>query len=462
MILTGNGLQVWWLFREVYVFASNEERNEAAIQANRWQTLLRDNASLHGWSFERLGDLARVLRVAGTTNCKDAAEPKPVTILSQSDRRYNLSDLREYLDDLGVPDHDAEALLAKQWAERFKDKPITLNLAARIADERIEAWAEADMRFRNTWFRQRHDLHDQTQSGYDLALADFGFKAGLTEQEIVDLLVHHRAMHKQKPRTRIDYFCRTLAKAANHAADINLSPIAAVSPPNIPTITLTPSDERDFPDATSTAPLSLDQERVRIELCRRVSAALGVEVLRLVKLSGKEPIYRMELAEGKIEFQNVGKLINQGVVRNELAARTGKLIRQFKRRDWEQLAQVMLDACIIEQGSEELEYEGAARLNVEQYLGETTFIRSLDGQIPQNKRKPMVRDGRVTVCASDIQLYLNKVLQQNIAVKTVAAMLSAIGATTIRLRLKKRKEQSRWVLPLEDFDPSDYSTSEAE
>ena len=45
----------------------------------------------------------------------------------------------------------------------------------------------------NTWLRQRHDLKDQSQSGYDMALAVFGAQSGLTEQQIVDLIVHHRS-----------------------------------------------------------------------------------------------------------------------------------------------------------------------------------------------------------------------------------------------------------------------------
>jgi len=72
----------------------------------------------------------------------------------------------------------------------------------------------------------------------------------------------------------------------------------------------------------------------------------------------------------------------------------------------------------------------------------------------------MVHDGRITICASDLQIYINKTAQQNLPVRTVAAMLSAIGATTVRVRGRKIKEQSRWALPLEEFDPGGYSVPE--
>ena len=227
MILTGNGVHIWWLFKEPWIFASQEDRQAAAAFVSRWHTLLRDNASQRGWAYERLTDLARVLRVPGTTNCKDPANPKPVVIHSQTDLRYNPSDLSEYLDEFGVPDEETEASGAQEWVERFKDTPIAVNLAARIPGDMLNRWLEADMRFKNTWFRQRHDLLDQSQSGYDLALCNFGFGNGLSEQQIVDLLIHHRALHKQKHRTRVEYFQITLAKAARasdrHASETELS-----------------------------------------------------------------------------------------------------------------------------------------------------------------------------------------------------------------------------------------------
>jgi hypothetical protein len=122
----------------------------------------------------------------------------------------------------------------------------------------------------------------------------------------------------------------------------------------------------------------------------------------------------------------------------------------------------LLDGCIVEQTSEEVEYEGAARMYVAQYLADMAFISAIEGQNVQNLRKPMVYESRITICASDLQFHINKTMQQNLSVRSVAAMLSAIGAKAIRVRGNKIKEQGRWELPLEEFDPSDYSTSDEE
>ena len=196
VIATGNGAHAWWLFKEPYVFDDAEDRKDTAMLVSRWQTLLRLRASQHGWAFDRLSDLARVLRIPGTVNLKDPSNPKPVTLHSATDRRYNLSDFEDYLDDAAVPDPEAEEKATREWAERFADKALVIDINARIPQEMLDGWMVRDLRFKNTWLRQRHDLKDQSQSGYDMALAAFGAQAGLTEQQIVDLIVHHRSLYQ--------------------------------------------------------------------------------------------------------------------------------------------------------------------------------------------------------------------------------------------------------------------------
>ena len=145
-------------------------------------------------------------------------------------------------------------------------------------------------------------------------------------------------------------------------------------------------------------------------------------------------------------------------MRTGIAGRVGRLIPPFKQPLWRMLAQMMLDACIVVDGGEELEAQGAARLLIGQYLAETAPIPCIEGQSPQDLRKPMVRDDQIAVCASDVQLYINKTRSQSVSAQAVVAMLSAAGAEVERVR-GKFKEQSRWMLPLDHFDPADYATS---
>ncbi|HOJ21590.1 MAG TPA: hypothetical protein PLY56_08650 [Armatimonadota bacterium] len=458
VISTGNGAHAWWILREPYLFDSDEDRRWAASVVLRWQTLLRYNAANRGWAFDRLADLARVLRIPGTLNCKDPAHPKSVTVYQVTDRRYNLSDLEEYLDELGIEDPEAHEQKRRAWAERFKDKPIIVNLKAELPEDLVRRLVDADLRFRNTWFRQRHDLKDQSQSGYDLALADFGMDAGLSEQQIVDLIIQHRRMHRQKARTRADYYERTLAKAAQRSDAVReLPPLCQA------TADASATDRPAEQGVERTEPPEAKQERpsdamaAKAALCEYISQILGVRILRIVKITGKEPTYQLILENAKIELAHVGKLLDQNSVRMAIATATNKLIKRLKPKLWDQLAQSMLDALIEEEGGPETQLEGAMRMYLEQYLTDVAFIPAIEGQSSNAIRRPMVLGGQIAVNSSDLQLFINKTFLQNLSVKAVASMLAAVGAKSIRVRSAKNGEQGRWLLPADQFNPADYT-----
>ena len=451
VVATGNGAHAWWLFKEPLIFESDQERHDTAKLVTRWQTLLRLRASQRGWAFDRLSDLARVLRIPGTINAKDPNDPKEVTVYSTTDRRYNLSDFEEFLAEASIPDPEAQERAAREWAERFEDKPLVINFKAQIPDATLEDWMARDERFKKTWLRQRDDLKDHSQSGYDMALADFGVGAGLSEQQIVDLIITHRAKHGQPQRRRADYFQRTIGKAFERSS---LSPTASKIPE-----TDTPGTQDEGRPKEN---IPSDPATAKALLCEQISKVLGIRLLRIVKLSGKNPIFHMELESGKIEFTRVDKLIDQRSVRNAIAGAVGVLIPKFKSKNWEQLAQMMLDACIVEDGGEESQFEGAARLHVENYLAETQFIPSPEGQPVQSARKPMIHEGKIAICSSDLQMYVSKTTCQNLSIPEITSMLKALDGKADRVRGRKFKEQSRWSLPVEEFDPADYCARERE
>jgi hypothetical protein len=465
VVATGNGAHAWWLLKEPYLFDMERERAWAASVVLRWQTLLRFNAANRGWAFDRLADLARVLRVPGTMNHKDPAHPKPVTVHQVTGRRYNLSDLEDYLDQLGIPKQGTNEQKAAAPAAQAADSSIVINLKAEFPEEMIKRWTDVDMRFRNTWFRQRHDLKDQSQSGYDLALADFGMDAGLSAQQIVDLIIQHRRMHGQKQRTRADYFERTLAKAAEHSNGNSALPppptIAAAPAPAAPhDIPANPQPAPPQPPGNQPpeqAPPAMAPMARKAAMCEYVSDVLGIRILRIVKVTGKEPTYQLVLENAKIELANVGRLLDQNSLRMAIATATNKLTKRLKPKQWDQLAQCILDALIEEEGGPETQLEGAARMYLEQYLTDVAFIPAIEGQPSNAVRRPMVIDGQIAVNSADLQLFVNKTFLQNVSVKAVVSMLAAIGATNIRVRTSKNREQGRWLLPTDEFHPADYA-----
>lgn len=453
VIATGNGVHVWWLFKEPLVFDTRDERQDAADLITRWQTLLRLNAAAQGWAFDRLSDLARVLRIPGTLNNKDPKTPKPVLVHSNAGRRYNLSDFADFLDGLGIPDPAVEERARREWADRLEDSPIAIDLNAAIPDDLLERYMIADMRFKNTWLRQRHDLKDQTQSGYDLALADFGVDAGLTDQQIVDLIIHHRRLHGERPRRSADYFERTLVRAAERKGSVDpFVPGAAASdciqPPQ--------SDSPPKPSDPELNPVA-----AKAILCERISQALGVRVLRLLKVTGEEPTYVMELENATIKFSSVGKLIDQASVRVAVAAAVNRLIPRIKPKAWERLSQTMLDALTEQEGGDETDTVGVTKMYLTRYLTESAFIPSIETQPIQSIRKPTVIDGHVAISASDLQMHVNKAFFLSLTVKAIAQMLTVLGAKSVRIRGARLRDQSRWLLPKDLFDPADFTAPPA-
>jgi len=78
LIGSGGGLHPWWLLVEPLEIAQDRERAEAL--ADGWVRTLGSAANELGWTFDDgIGDLARILRVAGTLNHKTRT-PRPVTI----------------------------------------------------------------------------------------------------------------------------------------------------------------------------------------------------------------------------------------------------------------------------------------------------------------------------------------------------------------------------------------------
>jgi hypothetical protein len=457
VIATGNGAHAWWLFKEPIVFETSEERGAAARLAARWNTLLRLNAAARGWAFDRLSDLARVLRIPGTINHKDRERPKQVVVHTASDRRYTLSDFEQLLDEAAVPDPEAHSRAAREWTEQFQDSPLVINLSAQVPQELLNGWMAQDLRFRNTWFRQRHDLKDQSQSGYDLALADFGTEAGLTPQQIVDLIIHHRALHRQKQRTRQDYFERTLARAAEHCdGAATLPPLPEAPAAVAPEPSGSDPDKDAQAEPPDTSEPSVDPLAAKAALCEYISEVLGVRILRIVKITGKEPTYQIVLENSKIEVNNVGKLLDQNSVRMAIATATNKLTHRLKPKLWDRLAQSILDALIELEGGPETQLEGVVRMYLEQYLSDVAFIPAIDGQPSNAIRRPMLIEGQIAINSADLQLFVNKTFVQSLSVKAMASMLAAIGAKNIRVRGSKGREQGRWMLPVTEFDPADF------
>lgn len=504
VVATGNGLQCWWAFREPWVFDGQNERDEAHRLLLRWNSLLASKSKERGWEFDRLADLARVLRVPGTWNLKDAAKPKPARIMRESGRHYDPADFREFLDLCGVADPVLAEAASKEWAAQFAGKNVVVNLNAEVPDQTLKLWMEVDPRFKATWQRTRTDLTDTSGSGYDLALANFGLDAGLNEQQIVDLIVHSRRFHKDAPRTRADYFQRTIGKAVKTADAAPKAPRiddllpssgagagVATSPDSAPTpvpvdaepepVTVTEESAPEpvppvmseppgavpppaAPPVGDDTPPALSPEEKRAEARRRLTEGFKnvIQVQRVVKIAGKEPSYLLYTNLGKVEFADIRTLMDQRRFREVIAAMTEILIPKYKTAEWEKTFQCILLAVEIEEGGEELSMEGAARMYIGQYLAAQQFMVASDLE-ERNARSrselchlPTIQAGQISISSLDLTNWLNTKYRIGMTPRTLATWLTALGSVCVRLKRGPLRDQSRWMLPTDIFPATDY------
>jgi len=206
VVHSGHGLHAYWLLQEPWIFAGDDDRQQAASLAKRWHGKVCQVASGRGWALENLGDLTRVLRLPDTLNHKGAGNPAEVRILQcDPTRRYAADDFTPYL--------PPETVATE--ADHTPPGPILLHAGAEPpAGKLVDAVSQSPL-FLQSWNRQRTDLPDQSQSGYDLSLATLAALRGWDDQEIANLIIAVRRCHRQNPAKslREDYVRRTISKA---------------------------------------------------------------------------------------------------------------------------------------------------------------------------------------------------------------------------------------------------------
>jgi len=210
---SGHGLHAWWLFKEPWVFDTDEKRLEAAKTAKGWVNVIRNAARSLGWEIDSVGDLARVMRPPGTWNRKGDPPVEVRVVEEHPDRRYNPCDFDDFA-----------AETATLESPKTVNGDLVLHPDAEPPAERFAELMQASPMFAQAWNRQRPDLQDQSQSAYDLSLADIAALNGWTDQEIAGLLIAARRKHGEKPEKalRADYVPKTIASARRAAEERNV------------------------------------------------------------------------------------------------------------------------------------------------------------------------------------------------------------------------------------------------
>ena len=137
LVETAGGLHAWWLLDEPCVFDPDNldvDREVAGEILGEWVATVDRHADRLGYRVDRgVGELARVLRLAGTANHKTGAA-RPVRLVQQGPR-YRLVELLGHLDPLPAP---SPARLRSSTPRRATVGPDVLD-ALRLLDW-CEVW----------------------------------------------------------------------------------------------------------------------------------------------------------------------------------------------------------------------------------------------------------------------------------------------------------------------------------
>lgn len=220
-VVSGGGLHAWWLFEEPDELLDDAALRRAEARVHGWSLAARHAAQPAGVRVDAVWDLARVCRVPGTHNWK-TGEPRPVKVRSSGGRRVSPSDF-----DLFAV--EPSRATAGQGAVLEKLGGVRVDGSADVGVGKFQALSANVEAFAATWEHERPDLLDQSNSGYDMALATMAAMAGWSPQEIVDLVVAHRRKwshaspsHQRDPLKlkNAGYYASTVAKATEAAEKV--------------------------------------------------------------------------------------------------------------------------------------------------------------------------------------------------------------------------------------------------
>lgn len=373
IVHSGHGLQVYWLFKEMWELDTPAERLKAQVMLRRIKAFVQNKASDKGWYADSVQDLVRVLRPPGSYNCK-SDDHKLVEVIDSSMLLYNPEDLDEFLpEDPG----ERSALLDSNDIHK-KANEIVLDPDATVDPDKMMMMTQAfGAKFQASWDHDRSDMEDQSPSGYDYSLALFAAQAGWTPQEIVNLMIAHRRKHncELKLKNR-QYYARTMLSAIEKATDEDINAIIV--------------DEK----VALSQKLNVEPDDDPMEKKRKkVSLKLGVEIIRIIKYDQEEPQYEVVTNKGSVMVGGITQLIQQGNLRNHIAKRFAQRIVTLKPRDWDSISQVLLELAEVNKktASPDGTNRGETEIWIQEYLeNKSDTISVQDGC---EERAPFKIDG---------------------------------------------------------------------
>jgi hypothetical protein len=431
IIHSGNGIQCWWHFKELWEFDSAEEKQEAEELVKRFIYTFKEHARAKNWDVDSVIDLARVLRIPGTFNRK-SDPPKPVKYIERNEENaYDQSEIEPFLIALdNIPTY---------VSLEDANYNFVLHPDASPPFEKFEALKEIEPKFSMSWERKRKDMQDNSGSSYDLSLGTFAVMAGWTDQETVNLLIASRRKHRDDLKLRPDYYARTLSRCK--------------------TVLDKQNAEREIEEFESigemeTVATSSEIENKRQSYLDTLSKLLGFQIVRIIKYVSDPSTYHLETPERVHDLGEVQNLIEQKNFRKKVADATGKYIPRFKADRWDGIAQALLDVCEEKEIGEDSTTEGQMIHWITMYLAEKMpyseeDVDDLDEIIRQGL--PFKKKGKTFIIGPDLRQWIRINQMEKVSMKEMGTMLRSVQAEPDKVSISTnegvRSTRSVWYIP---------------
>ena len=413
IIHSGRGLQAWWLFREPWIFDSEEEKGKAETLTKGWSSTLKVRAKERGWDSDMVGDLPRVMRVPGLWNRKGV--PRRTRLLTCTELRYHASDLDPYL--LAGASEPSDAVPDIKWE-------FALSAAAEPPTDKFVLLSEIDLQFKLSWMHTRTDIQDQSASSYDLALATRALAASWEPQEVVNLLIAHRRKHGEDLKLRKDYYARTLSKAMGGKAQ--------------------EARKQLVEDMKAGKPLPETVSKDPAELLAVVSDRLGIAITKVVRYRGESNTYQMELNQRTINVATIDIFDSQTAFRRMVLDHTDHRIPSFNAAAWGNIVSTVFRA--VENVDVSIaSNRGAFENYIEMYLtGSSNVIGTEDKwQEACLMGRPFLHKGGIWITTqSFMRFILNGTGSERMTTQTLSFTMTKLGYIHEQKRVRHRNGTS--------------------
>ena len=445
VVFSGGGLQCYWLFDQLWLFADQADRERAKALTTAWNQLFIRISKSHGYAADSVGDLTRVLRVPGTVNRKIADHPVTVEMTDvYPDRRYTIADFE------GLPVLQIPAPVTKParvattlplptpqtgsdtWTAtaRFPQcGDLTIAYTVKPPEDKWDALRCNEPAAERAFLHKTPSRlqNDQSASSYDMALCNFAIDAQWSDQEMCDLILAHRLYHNCDMK-RPEYYARTIsnARATHYQREIRDAL----------------GDEHSVPD-------DLEPAERRALLLGELSGNFGLEITRIQKYMTDPPSYRIETARGAIALKTIDDLVNETKLRSNIAAAAGVFFPILKKT-WPVVAQKLLDCCEEQDAGVETTQKGIVANWLREYLRERKPMDDIEQALRGGF--PFTHEGGTYVVGMEIRRWLNVDWQEKISPQELGTHLKMYGCTVQKFPVGTGSERvtvSAWRIPRE-------------